>query len=304
MTKNKSKGRKLYPTAPAHDTLVKEPDGSEIIDFFPFARYTSVVGVHTTLLAFTALFLPRTALLFESTRPSSDSAFITSRDRPQHPFLEALTLSPSSTLGCICLGVFILQGWWGGWVRNWFVDYSLRGTHDEKKLDRVVIEKQRGPALRGAWAATFVVSLLLHAILILFGAPVASHFLQTYLLALLLSLLIIFTPAYSIGTPSLSDDGPSIVNRMTWVRLFAELSIRNPVERAIVYPAIGTAFGCWLGVIPIALDWDRPWQAWPLTPAFGAILGYILASMYALTASGTTYLADEHVRSLRATKTD
>jgi len=28
----------------------------------------------------------------------------------------------------------------------------------------------------------------------------------------------------------------------------------------MVYPAIGTVIGCWLGVIPIALDWDRPWQ--------------------------------------------
>ena len=32
------------------------------------------------------------------------------------------------------------------------------------------------------------------------------------------------------------------------------------MERALVYPAIGTLFGCWLGIVPIALDWDRPWQ--------------------------------------------
>ena len=36
--------------------------------------------------------------------------------------------------------------------------------------------------------------------------------------------------------------------------------IWTPIERAMVYPAIGTVVGCWLGVIPIALDWDRPWQ--------------------------------------------
>lgn len=87
----------------------------------------------------------------------------------------------------------------------------------------------------------------------------------------------------------------------------------------MVYPAIGTAVGCWLGVCPSALDWDRPWQvrvfrraeimlftrisqAWPLTPAFGSILGYIIASMYALTISGMNYLADEHVRSLSRSK--
>lgn len=39
-----------------------------------------------------------------------------------------------------------------------------------------------------------------------------------------------------------------------------EQSPRNGVERALVFPAIGTVVGCWLGIIPIALDWDRPWQ--------------------------------------------
>lgn len=80
-------------------------------------------------------------------------------------------------------------------------------------------------------------------------------------------------------------------------------SPRNPIERAIVYPTFGTVVGSWLGIIPMALDWERPWQvyhilkyplpcfsnrfeqAWPLTPAYGAILGYILASIAALTAN-------------------
>jgi phosphatidylinositol glycan class F len=61
----------------------------------------------------------------------------------------------------------------------------------------------------------------------------------------------------------------------------------------MVYPAVGAVLGCWAGAFPIPLDWDRPWQvnqmpklskvliinimsqAWPLTPAFGATLGYI-----------------------------
>jgi len=111
--------------------------------FFPFAQYTSIVGVHTTLLTFTALFLPRTTFLLEFTTPSTDEAFITSKDRPQHPFLEALTLSPISTLLCICLGVLVLQAWWGGWVRNWAIDYTLVGSNDEKRLNKALAQKQR-----------------------------------------------------------------------------------------------------------------------------------------------------------------
>ncbi|KAG1748211.1 hypothetical protein EDB19DRAFT_1905264 [Suillus lakei] len=36
--------------------------------------------------------------------------------------------------------------------------------------------------------------------------------------------------------------------------------------------------------LPIALDWDRPWQAWPLTPLFGGIAGYIVGSPPALSS--------------------
>ncbi|KAG1847683.1 hypothetical protein DFJ58DRAFT_717167 [Suillus subalutaceus] len=35
---------------------------------------------------------------------------------------------------------------------------------------------------------------------------------------------------------------------------------QNPIERALVYPAVASLLGAWLGAPPIALDWDRPWQ--------------------------------------------
>ncbi|KAJ7857022.1 GPI biosynthesis protein family Pig-F-domain-containing protein [Mycena leptocephala] len=265
--------------------------------YFPFAGYTSVVGVHTTLLAFSTLFLPRTI------KPQVDMTHITSKDRPQHPFLDALTLSPVSTLACICVGAMMLQSWWGGWVRSWWIDFALQGAEVERRIDRARIDERKFTActfslnLRNAWLATAVTSAFFHAVLILFGAPLLSHVWQTYLLALLLSVLTVFPPAYTIGTPS-----DSIMSWMTWIRLFAEFSIRTPVERAMVYPAVGTLIGCWVGVIPIALDWDRPWQAWPLTPALGAVVGYILSSIAALTASAIRFFADEHKRSLHAAK--
>lgn len=56
-----------------------------------------------------------------------------------------------------------------------------------------------------------------------------------------------------------------------------------------MYPAIGAVCGAWAGAYPIALDWDRPWQAWPLTPAFGAILGYILGSFNAIFVGAVYY---------------
>ena len=191
MAKGKNKARQApNPSTPKPETF-KGATLEENAGFFPFARYTSIVGVHTTLLTFTALFLPRTTFLFEFTTPSPDEAFITSRDKPQHPFLEALTLSPVSTLVCICLGVLLVQGWWGGWVRNWAIDYTLEGSHDERRLNKSLVQKQRmtvgasciqtaqsgltpNTDTQGLWnasLATLGASFALHIILILFGAP-------------------------------------------------------------------------------------------------------------------------------------
>ncbi|KAG6918290.1 hypothetical protein DXG01_015382 [Tephrocybe rancida] len=294
MAKKKSKAQ---PASVEPQQVQKTSSNS---GFFPFARYTSVVGVHTTLLTFTALFLPRTTFLFDLTKPVLNPELRSSRDRPQHPFLEDLTISPVSTLLCLCAGVFVLQGWWGGWMRSWWIEYALQGSDEQKKSDKLAANKNRAADSRNAWGATIAASFAVHAILVLFGAPLMSHVPHTYLLALLLSILIIFPPAYTLGRPNISEnDSQAFVQRLTWVRLFAEFLIRTPVERAFVYPAIGAVVGCWVGIIPIALDWDRPWQAWPLTPAYAAILGYVIASLLALTASATRYFADEHIRSVK-----
>ncbi|KAJ7130358.1 GPI biosynthesis protein family Pig-F-domain-containing protein [Mycena epipterygia] len=305
----KSKARKAAaqerpesePQAAAGETQLI-PDLPPISGYFPFAGYTSVVGVHTTLLAFSTLFLPRTPEVFDFLKPELAPSQRTSRDRPQHPFLDALTLSPVSTLACICVGAAVLQSWWGGWVRAWWIDFALQGAGLERRMDRMRVDARKFTHLRNAWLTTAAASAFFHVILILFGAPFASHVWQTYLLALLISVLAVLPPAYTLGSPLLSSESDSVMTWMTWVRLFAEFSARTPVERAMLYPAVGTIVGCWLGAIPIALDWDRPWQAWPLTPALGAVVGYILASVAALTASGVRYFADEHIRSLHAAK--
>jgi len=47
--------------------------------------------------------------------------------------------------------------------------------------------------------------------------------------------------------------------------------------------SLGTGIGAWLGAIPIPLDWDRPWQAWPVTIVTGAYLGYVAGSLIGRT---------------------
>lgn len=43
--------------------------------------------------------------------------------------------------------------------------------------------------------------------------------------------------------------------------------------------ALGTALGAWFGAVPIPLDWDRPWQAFPITILTGAYFGFAVGSV-------------------------
>lgn len=43
-----------------------------------------------------------------------------------------------------------------------------------------------------------------------------------------------------------------------------------------------TILGTWLGATVIPLDWDRPWQVWPIPCVIGALLGYLIAHFITL----------------------
>ncbi|KAF9531176.1 GPI biosynthesis protein family Pig-F-domain-containing protein [Crepidotus variabilis] len=263
----------------------------------PIASYISIAGVHSTLWAFAVLFLPRTSFLSPLTTPEWDPTQLTSRDKPQHPFLEPLTLNPTATLLWICFGAAVLQTWWASWLRKWWLDIGLRGSDAEKRVERQQYDGQIFAMFRDAWLATLATTLPIHFILVLFGASFVTHVTKTYLLALLLSIMVVYPPALVIGIPTLSNNSGAMFRRWTWVRLFAEFWPRNLVERALVYPATGAVLGTWVGAFPIALDWDRPWQAWPLTPTFGAVAGFILASIASVTVSSIHQVLQEHAES-------
>lgn len=54
--------------------------------------------------------------------------------------------------------------------------------------------------------------------------PVFSFIFKTYLLALLVSVLVVFPPAYIFGAPLPGNETKAVVVRWTWIRLFAEFS--------------------------------------------------------------------------------
>lgn len=59
------------------------------------------------------------------------------------------------------------------------------------------------------------------------------------------------------------------------------LRYQSSAEDLSAIPALATVLGAWIGAIPIPLDWDRPWQVWPISCTYGAIGGYLIGLFFA-----------------------
>ena len=117
----------------------------------------------------------------------------------------------------------------------------------------------------------------LHATAILFGAPLLNLALRTALWSAMISGLVFVPCSIVLG-----------VSPASWLRLFVELRAKTPVERHwCLAPSLGALLGSWVGAIPIPLDWDEPWQAWPVTLVVGALIGHLFACVVTLAYAST-----------------
>ncbi|RXH81614.1 hypothetical protein DVH24_035035 [Malus domestica] len=66
----------------------------------------------------------------------------------------------------------------------------------------------------------------------------------------------------------------------------------EPVDYMICLPAHGAVIGAWFGAFPMPLDWERPWQEWPICVSYGAIVGYLVG----IVASLGFMLVRQHVK--------
>ncbi|ELR05271.1 Glycosylphosphatidylinositol (GPI) anchor assembly protein [Pseudogymnoascus destructans] len=134
-----------------------------------------------------------------------------------------------------------------------------------------------GPALDIAYRLAFslILTILFAAPVflaaILLGAPLTTHLPHTTLLTLHIALLALFPLLYARPLSS-----------RHWLEI---LSFTAPLDE-VFGAAAGTLIGSWLGAIPIPLDWDRPWQTWPITIAVGAYVGWGIGRQAGVLVAG------------------
>eukprot|EP00899_Mesostigma_viride_P017547 jgi/Mesvir1/25794/Mv06772-RA.1 len=97
-----------------------------------------------------------------------------------------------------------------------------------------------------------------------FGAPYTEQVEETLHFSLLLAVLAVAPAVCVLG-----------FDRASYSRLFLDSGkAASLAEVAVVMPALGAVLGAWLGAAVIPLDWDRPWQVWPISCVFGMVAGH------------------------------
>ncbi|XP_074574382.1 uncharacterized protein LOC141830836 isoform X3 [Curcuma longa] len=129
-----------------------------------------------------------------------------------------------------------------------------------------LLEEQFGKAVSMALFGLPIGALLNALGAIVLGAPVGlKYWLSTIYWSCLMSLFT-FVPAVCVFGWS----------RMDWQRILANSKPKQAIDCLVSLPAQGAIVGAWLGAWPMPLDWEMPWQEWPICVTYGAIAGYIV----------------------------
>ncbi len=105
-----------------------------------------------------------------------------------------------------------------------------------------------------------------HAVAVLFGAPLTALAGRTLCWAALQATHAV-VPAAGVGGLA----GPYLH------RLFVLGAPQSVFEASALWAGVGASAGAWLGAVAIPLDWDAPWQRWPLPLLYGAAAGTAVA---------------------------
>ncbi|CBJ31716.1 conserved unknown protein [Ectocarpus siliculosus] len=111
---------------------------------------------------------------------------------------------------------------------------------------------------------------VIHTVAVVLGAPIFRRAPETAAFSLLMS--------------SFTSLPVSVTSHRPLEAFAAFLRGTRPAlhELGAMVPAACCVLGAWLGAIPLCLDWEQPWQAWPLPMCAGGLLGFSLGCLLLL----------------------
>ena len=174
-----SRPHRLHPRSIPDNNSVEESELVSLPNAFP-KQYPPLILIHVILLSTALVLLPQTPIANLPLPPPARGL-----DKPQHQFLAPIVARPVLTLAWACLGAALLIPWWAGSLRRWAHD----GTLGERSVQQRLVGDPHirrvcpfpllqllspHPHLQDIWNAcvfTAYATLVLHIVIILFGAP-------------------------------------------------------------------------------------------------------------------------------------
>lgn len=146
----------------------------------------------------------------------------------------------------------------------------------------IKIEQRNSPKIKRSWTkhlreifkfllTAFALSIVYYIMIVLFGAPIMSDHEETTMLVITLIILTFVATSLHLGVDNTLD-----------ILMGSYFQKNNILANALRTNIQATILGTWLGAIVSPLDWDRPWQSWPIPCVIGALLGYLIAHFITL----------------------
>lgn len=155
-------------------------------------------------------------------------------------------------------------------------DVSISGTRSISSKNLTVVAHIKNVCKLCILFVTFVAVYIVMCILM--GAPYHQNYEETLTLSILLTTLTILPIGLFLG--------PSKTIQYLFYDSFELTSTFDLWQLELLqYNAFGTLVGAWTGSVVVPLDWDRPWQIYPIPNIVGAILGFSIVNIHTFLSS-------------------
>lgn len=165
----------------------------------------------------------------------------------------ALLSAHRSCLVPISLVLELVAGVWLRWTRRADVTAGPLTTTHVKGPSSLV----RGAGLLAASVLFF------HVLAVLFGAPLFEDVEETLCFGVHMTILTVLPLVLCAGRTTVAALHKTLLDHR---------GCESRLESLQRVGALGALAGAWLGCITLPLDWDRPWQQWPIPCLLGASL--------------------------------
>lgn len=135
-----------------------------------------------------------------------------------------------------------------------------------------VIAFQKGSEV-DTFVFTVIGTLFWMVLAICLGCPIPQSLSKTALWSIAMSAL---TCSFVASQYISRDERINALERL----VFRERP-RKPDEAVIWGGFYGCLVGSWMGALCIPLDWDEPWQEWPIPVLYGGLVGFALGGKLA-----------------------